>query len=345
MIRHFAIKDDIYKLVLSQRRLLLEREAKTIARLDRLYKKSIPVINARIKEFESKLKRAQEERSNVSRYWLFEVARLEELLKTIQGQIDTFAEAAYIETVGSAEASAFAALSDSKEQLSTVLEGSFVVLPTQQLEEVLSVTGPGTPLERLLRGFGEETAKKAEETLFQGIALGQGPKKIARSLKQILDVPLYRAERISRTESIRAYRGTVLRSYQANSDVLRGWRWTSSKSSRTCPMCLAQDGKVFTLDQPMYSHVSCRCVKAPVLIGEAEEVRQTGSQWFLIQPEAVQLKILGPEKQRLIAQGKITLEDLVDSGYDPEWGPWRSEKSIKKLILEGKLSKRDLLSA
>ncbi len=60
---------------------------------------------------------------------------------------------------------------------------------------------------------------------------------------------LVRALRISRTEMLRAYREATRRNYQANGDIVAGWRWLCAKQARTCAACLAMDGTHKCRDQ------------------------------------------------------------------------------------------------
>lgn len=58
-----------------------------------------------------------------------------------------------------------------------------------------------------------------------------------------------RALRISRTEMLRAYREATRRNYQANGDIVPGWRWLCAKQPRTCAARLAMDGTHKCRDQ------------------------------------------------------------------------------------------------
>ena len=149
-----------------------------------------------------------------------------------------------------------------------------------------------------------------------------------RDIQDALGGNLNRALTIARTEQMRAYRNASLRSYQDNHELLRGWRWLASPSRRTCPVCLAMDGTEHGLDKPFASHIRCRCVPVPVLHNASPSTRKTGAAWFAEQDEATQRAMLGPGKQQLYAEGKLTLADLVGVKDDAQWGKSRYQRSI-----------------
>ncbi len=71
-----------------------------------------------------------------------------------------------------------------------------------------------------------------------GLAAGDGPRQIARVLRDVLDVAYSKALTISRTEALNAYRGAALANYRANSDVVSMWEWHADR--KACDLCKAQ---------------------------------------------------------------------------------------------------------
>ena len=218
---------------------------------------------------------------------------------------------------------------------------AFNRLPVAATEHLVGTLQPGGPLERLLASIAPQVASGVEAALISGLALGKNPHAIAREIRAAAGQGLTRALVISRTEVMRSYRVASLASYQENSDVVTRWRWTCSRSRRTCGMCLGMDGREFDLDIVMGTHPCCRCVMIPVTKTWAEmgydvpepDVRPhlTGEQWFAAQDAETQAAILGPGKLALYTQGKLSLRDLVEYRLDPQWGPTRSEKPLKDL--------------
>lgn len=207
---------------------------------------------------------------------------------------------------------------------------------------------PRPPLAQLLQGLGQVTADAVIAALIAGVARGENPRVIARDIQAALTSPLYRALTIARTEMLQSLRSSALATYQANSDVVRGWRWQADFSLRTCAACLAMDGTEFGVDESMDSHVNCRCVMIPLTNSWADilgpfgidtsdiadaspDAGQSGADWFDAQAADVQQQILGPGKLALYQNGDITLDDLVGYASDPQWGKSIYVKSLKQL--------------
>src|SRR5690606_2170992 len=93
-----------------------------------------------------------------------------------------------------------------------------------------------------------------------------------------------RLEALVRTESMRAFRGSLFDQYSAMG--VERWRWTAAHGSRTCLACLSLSGRTFPMSEPfMAAHVNCRCVPTPVSPAVSVE---SGPDWFARQPVATQ---------------------------------------------------------
>jgi SPP1 gp7 family putative phage head morphogenesis protein len=280
--------------------------------------------------------------------WLFKEKRLSNLLAQVRGQMAQFAAYAgsavklrKYEAVIRAEQEAReltrAALGEAAAQVGVAWNS----LPAGAIESMVGTFGKGSPVQALFDSFGADAAGGVKSALVRGVALGQGPRDIAVSVRDVLGVPLTRALTISRTETMRSYREASLASYAENQTVVPKWRWTATKTARTCGMCLAMDGQEFDVSVPFGSHANCRCVPVPVTaswedmgVTGVEESRPTiedGPAWFDRQPEDVQRQVLGPGKFELYQAGDISLKDLVGYTDHPEWGPSRYEKSLKSV--------------
>lgn len=142
-----------------------------------------------------------------------------------------------------------------------------------------------------------------------------------------------------------------------NDDVVKGIMWVSTLDSRTTPICQALDGKTwdnerkpighkFPFPGPI-AHWGCRSTQTPLLKSWEELAREAGGDttlaakldkmpegnrasldgavpqsfkyedWLKKQPEARQIKILGPRRFELWADGKIkSLTELVSPRGD-----------------------------
>lgn len=203
-------------------------------------------------------------------------------------------------------------------------------LPNAALVELVGRLSDGSPLSDLLDELGPDARGRIERSLTDAVARGINPRRISREVSDALGGNMARAMRITRTEMISSFRNANLAQYREHGDVLIGWRWSAALDGRTCASCLAQHGKVFPLSEPFASHPSCRC--SPVPHTGSGTAFPTGPDWFSEQPASLQLQVLGPSKYRAYRDGAISLEDLVETGTDPRWGPWSREKALSRAI-------------
>ena len=188
-------------------------------------------------------------------------------------------------------------------------------------------------IEALTAKLPTQQAAVMRQTLIRGVLVGDSPHTAARLMMRrlggVFDGGRRRAEVIARTEMIDASRASALASRKANADVLKGWMWSCTKSVRSCGACLAMDGKVFAVDEPgPHGHQQCRCSASPVTktwrdlgfdIDEPPSTYQSGRDWFDQQPEATQLRILGPTRLKALRDGDIDWDDIPTVKSTPGW--------------------------
>lgn len=180
----------------------------------------------------------------------------------------------------------------------------------------------------------QQAAMKA--VLIRGVAVGDNPRQAARHMLNRLhgsfNGGLARAERIARTEMLDAHRAASHAARQTNTDILAEWMWVCSRSARTCPACLAMDGRRFPLDQPgPHDHVCGRCTAAPVTktwaelgftdIPEPDDQPPSARDWFDTQPETVQAQIMGRERLTRLKAGRLAWDDIPVLTQNPAWRP------------------------
>lgn len=202
-------------------------------------------------------------------------------------------------------------------------------------------TRPGTPLGTLLAGLGARAQQEAREKLIEGVALGLGTREIGRNLRNAFAGNGIRALLVARTEVIRTYRDSALRTYNRNAQVISGWIWIASLGPRTCPVCIARHGSFHPLDETFASHPACRCSPAPATRSWADlgfpdvpETRlepETGEAWFARQDAGTQRRILGRGKFELYDAGELRLEDVVQETVSPIWGRGLKERPLRDL--------------
>ncbi len=119
-----------------------------------------------------------------------------------------------------------------------------------------------------------------------------------------------------------------LATLQANSRVVKKYRWLSTLDDRTSELCQGLSGEIFEVGNGPIppAHVNCRSTIVAVLEGElAEELRKGRKQasqfgpvdakenyfdWMKRQPAAFQDDALGPVKARLLRRGGLSGEEF-----------------------------------
>ena len=213
-------------------------------------------------------------------------------------------------------------------------------LDDRTVEALSARTSGGTPFQQLA-GLTPQTIDAMKTVLLTGAALGHNQERMARAMQRELAVPLARAMTIARTEVHTAAREATRLTYEANADIVGGWIWRCSRTSRTCGLCWAMDGKEFDTSVKHFTHVNCRCTMVPKTHSWAElgfhgipEPKQppSGEDAFERLSDEDKKRVLGPGKYRLYKDGKIVLEDLIGEGTDPRYGGYRYERSLKDVF-------------
>lgn len=208
-------------------------------------------------------------------------------------------------------------------------------VPPTALDVLRGRLEAGQPLRELLDELGPQTSQAVRRALLDGIQRGSTPRELAREIRQAANLAPVRAARIARQEILSAYRESARQAYLANDRVVIGWRWVAQLSHRTCPVCWALHGSIHPLEEPFASHVSCRCIPAPVLrdwlAAEAPEIER-GPAVFADLPAEQQRRILGPGKYMAYRSGDLTLDDLVQETRHRRWGRGRRERSLRDVL-------------
>lgn len=215
-------------------------------------------------------------------------------------------------------------------------------LPRGAVETLVGYAADGSPLSELARSIGGGVGQNVIDALATGIIGGANPRVTARLMREAYGVGLARALTISRTETLRAYRGATQATYQANQDVVVGWTWVASLSQRTCISCWMMHGTVHGLEETLDDHPNGRCTMAPRTRGwaalgypgvpDGRPLIEPGPAVFMRQPAAVQRRVLGPAAFEAWQDGALRLEEMVGRRYDPRWGTMRTARSLRAVI-------------
>lgn len=216
-------------------------------------------------------------------------------------------------------------------------------LDEDALEQFVGLASDGSPLRDLFDTLSEDYGIDVEEYLQVGILQGQNPNLIARKIKEKTYMPLYRAQTIARTESLRAARAATIENYNNNSTLVTKYQRICTADIRTCPACWALHGQEYELNQEMPSHPNCRCVIVPVTPSWAEitgdpsieddesDKIPTRDDLFNKLSDKQKLAVLGPDRYELWKQG-TSFDDFVTIDINPDWGPTTSITPLRELI-------------
>lgn len=142
--------------------------------------------------------------------------------------------------------------------------------------------------------------------------------------------------------------------WEANSDIVRGYRWVSAIDSRTSVQCRALDGTTYPLGKGPVppAHVNCRSTTVAVLDSRfslleedatrrarnSQDQRQvdfipaqtTYYQWLKQQAPEYQDSIIGPARGKLLRDGGISAQRFADLQLNNKFEPLTLEE-MKKL--------------
>lgn len=184
-----------------------------------------------------------------------------------------------------------------------------------------------------LRPLPRQVLAGVRQELVRGVVTGTNPEKVASILIKRFgtrfDGGLWRARALARTEMLDVTRVAALEARKANRDVLAGWRWLCSLSPRTCPSCLAMNGRLFDVDDPgPDDHPNGRCtavleVKPWSELGiDADEPQSQfpdAQAWFARQSPAVQQRIMGRDRLAALNSGRLSWDQIPVARANPGW--------------------------
>ena len=293
------------------------------------------------------------------RSWIYEEGRLQRLLEQAEWQFKGWSTLAAQLTEGLQSAAVNVAGDHVVEELRYLLTPpgagavviGFDVLPAAAHAQLVGTLQDGSPLTKLFNEIGPQVREQMSEALVLGIMKGDSPRDVGRRMAQSTGVGLVRGIRIARTEMMRSYRTAHHDNYRANSNVLAGWVWLSSRNSRTCPACLAMHGTFHPLSEELLDHPNGRCTPMPVTktwaqMGLGNEARanrwgdsaidpdalETGEAWFASQPPAVKIDVLGHAGAAAYQAGMVKLADFVTVRRSRVWGNSISTRSLVDAI-------------
>jgi SPP1 gp7 family putative phage head morphogenesis protein len=261
------------------------------------------------------------------------------------------------------------------------IAGSEARFQTRLLEEVMPVDVKFiTPSPTLLRSivvsrpmqgkhlrdwfgeFAQATRREIRQQINLGLAAGESVPAMVRRIRgsvaaNFLDGTAGKIRRTSeaivRTAANHVSNHARQAVYEANQDVVKGWRFVATLDQRTTDICASNDGKVWPVGEGFMPplHVNCRSSSTPILRSWKElgidlkeapagtrasldgqvPAKQTYGGWLKTQPTEVQNEVLGVGRAKIFRRGEIDITHFVDRKNRP--------LSLKELTaLENRLS-------
>ncbi len=366
----------IYEVAQRQRAALLRGERQAAGELVRAYGQVWRRIKVSLDALLDERRRAEAAGAEITAGWLYQYGRLQSLQSQVTGEIRQFAEFADSLIIRQQGAAVEAALAHTEELVrmqeagvrsqesgggpSTVLrpaqdggsgggiegvEIRWERLPREAVQSLIGFTADGSPLRALLDALGPAASAAVRDELISGVALGIHPTQIARRVKESLGGNLVRALRISRTETLRAYREATFLSYQANDQVVDGWVWLSAATARTCAACWGLHGSVHPLSERQVDHPNGRCSAIPHLrpstaapddgasAQDAQPIAvESGEAQFARMEPSAQDAIIGQAAGAAYRAGAVKLADFVGRRQDPGWGAALGVRSLRGVV-------------
>jgi SPP1 gp7 family putative phage head morphogenesis protein len=272
----------------------------------------------------------------------FQRNRLEIVLKDIEAlSVEAFSNISRQTIVGTQElAKSEAAFSARLFDKATTLETNFIIPPDAILVNAVlntPIRAAGVTTEEILRQFSAKKTKQILQMISDGVTLGETTPAISRNVGNLINT-LTRRQLDSLVRTITNSTAAAARNqiYEANSDVLEGYKFIATLDSRTSLECAANDGKIFQIGMgaPMPAlHFSCRSTTIPAVLPEYDigsklhgkrpaigskgvtqvSGRVTYSGWLRKQPTEFIDEVLGTERSRLFRSGKLTIDKFTDN--------------------------------
>jgi SPP1 gp7 family putative phage head morphogenesis protein len=223
---------------------------------------------------------------------------------------------------------------------------AFKTIPVEALSHLVGSLGDGTPLREWAEQFGKKSARRIGEILIDGITNGQGAERIARRLAKHLAGDAARALTVSRTETLRAYRGAKNEWMRSQPKVIKGWQWYARLDRTTCASCWSMHGSFHKPDEVMGSHPNCRCLQIPQTksfeelgitgIDEPDRTLPNGAEVFAKQSADVQRTVLGSRGYEAYRTGRVQLKDFVSTRRSRAWGVTRTAKTPAAAVAQAR---------
>ena len=118
---------------------------------------------------------------------------------------------------------------------------------------------------------------------------------------------------------------------QRQQTPVKAWRRCANHET-ACLACLLLEGTIYDRREDFGDHPNGRCFLMPMSSPYAQNDHQ-GRKWLEAQDEETQRKIMGKTRWEAWQNGEISFDQMVDTVYDPDFGPIPHTVTLKQLGL------------
>ena len=173
------------------------------------------------------------------------------------------------------------------------------------------------------KGINETTKIKLNKQIADGVAKGEGSKKIAKRITNIYsEAKTSRANNIARTETAKSTNYATTEAWK-QSGVVEAKEWYTALDERVCPICSPLHGKTVKLNKDFSApdgfgsveqppaHQQCRCVHLPITITKEQQLINLKKKEDELQKTIDETKKEAKETDKEIkAEAKKELDEL-----------------------------------
>lgn len=178
------------------------------------------------------------------------------------------------------------------------IEGAYSFVPGDIVALVSTgkLYGGGWTLSKAIWGESQKHAHDIDTIVASGIAANRSAYDIAKDLEKYVNPSArkewdwskvypgtskkidYNAQRLARTMVSHAYQQSLLATTKYNPFV-KGYRWRSAHSDRTCELCNERDGQLYSSNDLPLDHPNGMCTFIAELTGDLESIADRLADW------------------------------------------------------------------
>lgn len=178
------------------------------------------------------------------------------------------------------------------------IEGAYSYVPKDIVSLISTgkVYGEDWTLSKSIWGHTQKTLHDIDQVVATGVAANKSAYEIAKDLEKYVDPSArkdwewskvypgtskkvdYNAQRLARTMVSHAYQQSLLATTKYNPFV-KGYRWRSAHSSRTCEICNERDGQLYSANDLPLDHPNGMCTFIAELTDDMSNIADRIGDW------------------------------------------------------------------